>query len=102
MYLRLGSLSYWPHRSVIIQNMPSVIREEFPNCVAFIDCTEIKIQKPSSLLCQSQCYSEYKSANTLKSLVVCDRRGSILFVSDLFCGSISDMIFVSKVDFLSI
>lgn len=46
MYLRLGSLSYWPHRSVIIQNMPSVYREEFPNCVAIIDCTEIKIQKP--------------------------------------------------------
>lgn len=90
MYLRLGSLSYWPHRSVIIQNMPSVYREEFPNCVAIIDCTEIKIQKPSSLLCQSQCYSEYKSANTLKSLVVCDPRGSILFVSDLYCGSISD------------
>lgn len=90
MYLRLGSLSYWPHRSVIIQNMPSVYREEFPNCVAIIDCTEIKIQKPSSLLCQSQCYSEYKSANTLKSLVECDPRGSVLFVSDLYCGSASD------------
>ena len=90
MYLRLGSLSYWPHRSVIIQNMPSVYKEEFPNCVAIIDCTEIKIQRLSSLLCQSQCYSEYKSATTLKSLVVCDPRGSILFVSDLYCGSISD------------
>lgn len=60
MYLRLGSLSYWPNSSAIIQNMPSVYREEFPNCVAIIDCIEIKIQKPSSLLCQSQCYSECK------------------------------------------
>lgn len=58
--------------------------------MCIIDCTEIKIQKPSSLLFQSQCFSEYKSANTLKYLVVCDPRGSILFVSDLYCGSISD------------
>ena len=90
MYLRLGSLSYWPIRSVFIQNMPSVYKEEFPNCVAIIDCTEIEKQRPSSLLCQSQCYSEYKSATTLKSLVVCDPRCSILIVSDLYCGSISD------------
>ena len=70
--------------------MPSVYKEEFPNCVAIIDCTEIKIHRPSSLLYQSQCYSEYKSATTLKYLVVCDPRGSILFVSDLYYGSISD------------
>lgn len=54
MYLRIGSLSYWPYRSVIIQNMPSVYWEEFPNCVPFIDCTESKIH---CMLCQSQCYS---------------------------------------------
>jgi hypothetical protein len=90
MYFRLGSLTYWPHRNTIIQNMPPVYKNEFPNCVAIIDCTEIRIQRPTSLLCQSQCYSEYKSATTLKSLVVCDPRGSILFVSDLYTGSISD------------
>ena len=90
MYLRLGSLSYWPIRSVFIQNMPSIYKEEFPNCVAIIDCTEIEKQRPPSLLCQNQCYSEYKSATTLKSLVVCDPRCTILFVSDLYNASISD------------
>ncbi|XP_062583880.1 uncharacterized protein LOC134245632 isoform X2 [Saccostrea cucullata] len=90
MYLRLGSLSYWPHRNVIVDNMPESFKIEFPTCLAILDCTELKTEKPSSLKQQSQCYSDYKSSNTLKGLVVCDPRGSVLFVSDLYSGSISD------------
>lgn len=90
MYLRLGSLSYWPHQNTIIGIMPESYKHDFPNCLAILDCTELKTEKPSSLKQQSQCYSDYKSSNTLKALVVCDPRGSILFVSDLFSGSISD------------
>lgn len=37
MYLKLGSLSYWPHRDVIIDNMPKQYRDEFPTCLAIID-----------------------------------------------------------------
>ncbi|CAG2224367.1 unnamed protein product [Mytilus edulis] len=90
MYLKLGYLSYWPHRDTIIQNMPQQYKQEFPTCLAIIDCTELKTEKPSSLKSQSQCYSDYKSSTTLKSLVVTDPRGSVIFVSDLFSGSISD------------
>jgi hypothetical protein len=90
MYLKLGSLSYWPHRDVIIDNMPKQYRDAFPTCLAIIDCTEIRIEKPTSLKSQSQCYSDYKSTTTLKSLVVSDPRGFVIFVSDLFSGSISD------------
>ncbi|XP_064613969.1 uncharacterized protein LOC135477706 [Liolophura sinensis] len=90
MYVRLGSLSYWPHRNVIIENMPENYKADFPTCLAILDCTELKCEKPSSLQVQSQCFSDYKSSNTLKSLVVCDPRGSVMFVSDLFSGSISD------------
>lgn len=35
-------------------------------------------------------YSNYKSTNTLKSLIVCDPRGSIVFGSTLYTRSISD------------
>jgi hypothetical protein len=77
MYLKLGSLSYWPHRDVIIDNMPKQYSDEFPT---IIDCTEIRIEKPKSWKSQSQCYSDYKSTTTLKSLVVTDPRGSVIFV----------------------
>ena len=35
-------------------------------------------------------YSDYKSCTTLKALVVTDSRGSLIFTSSLFTGSISD------------
>lgn len=90
MYDRLGSVSIWPHRDIIRENMPDSYKAEFPTTFAILDCTEIKTEKPSSLLLQSQTYSSYKSANTLKSLIACDPRGSIIFVSTLYTGSISD------------
>ena len=40
---------------------------------------------------QSQCYSDYKSSTTLKSLVAVDPMGALMFVSALFSGSISDI-----------
>ena len=90
MYGRLGNLSVWPHRDSITENMPDNYKAEFPTTFAILDCTEIKIEKPSSLLLQSQTYSNYKSTNTLKSLIACDPRGSIMFASTLYTGSISD------------
>ncbi|XP_060082308.1 uncharacterized protein LOC132561625 [Ylistrum balloti] len=90
MYLRFCELSIWPHRDVIKENMPAKFAEEFPSTFAIFDCTEIKIYKPSSLKVQSQTYSDYKSTNTLKGLVACDPRGSIIYASVLFSGGISD------------
>lgn len=100
MYAKLASLSFWPHRSVLMDNMTDSYRKDFPTCLAIIDCTEIKTEKPSSMKQQSQCYSDYKSSNTLKGLVVCDSRGSIMFVSDLYSGAISDNEIVRKSGFL--
>lgn len=90
MFYRLGSLCIWPDRDTIIENMPSEYRKDFPNSVVIIDGTEIKIQRPSSLKSQSQCYSDYKSCTTLKGLIGVDPRGSVIFSSMLFSGSISD------------
>lgn len=90
MYFRFSSVSIWPHRDTIIGHMPKKYRKEFPNTLVIIDGTEIKIEKPSSLTRQSQCYSAYKSCTTLKGLVGIDPRGSIIFSSMLFTGNISD------------
>lgn len=55
-----------------------------------IDCTEIFVQTPSSLLLQSQLYSSYKSNTTLKGLVGITPHGAVSFVSGLYTGAISD------------
>ena len=55
--------------------MPKDFKEKYPNNVCIIDCTELNIQVPSSLVKQSQSYSNYKSTNTLKSLVGVDAKG---------------------------
>ncbi|XP_052252984.1 uncharacterized protein LOC127859521 [Dreissena polymorpha] len=100
MFHRCGSVPIWPHRNTIIANMPPRYREEFPTTLVIIDGTELRIQKPSSLTRQSQCYSDYKSCNTLKGLVGIDPRGSIIFSSMLFAGSISDKELTAQSGFL--
>ena len=90
MFYRLGEISTWPHRLTIQKFMTAQYKKDFPNTFAILDGTEIRIQKPSSLKVQSQCYSDYKSTTTLKSLVVCDPFGSVMFSSTLFTGSMSD------------
>ena len=90
IFHKVAELPIWPHRSVIQKIMPKQFKHDFPNTMAILDCTEIKIQKPSSLKLQSQCFSDYKSTTTLKSLIVCDPLGSVMFASSLYTGSISD------------
>ena len=90
MYLRLGCLTLWPHRDVLINRMPEKFKQEFPTTLAIMDCTELKTERPTSLQIQSQCYSDYKSSSTLKALVVTDPCGSVMFTTGLFTGSISD------------
>ena len=101
LYVRLGDLKIWPHRNVIISNMPPNFKDKYPNTV-IIDATELRIQTPSSLLRQSQSYSSYQSTNTFKSLIGVDAKGGIVFVSQLYTGSISDKEIVIRSGFLEI
>ena len=102
MYYRFGSVPLWPERDVIIKNMPSKFREDFPTVLLILDGTELKMEKPSSLRSQSQCYSDYKSATTLKGLVGVDPRGSFTFISMLFSGAISDKEITNKCGLLDV
>lgn len=86
---RLGGLDIWPHRETF-ENIPESYKKDFPNTLVIIDCTELKVQKPSSLHRQRQCYSDSISSTTFKGLVGVDPRGSVIFSSMLFTGSISD------------
>ena len=70
--------------------MPDSFKKLYPSTRVILDCTEIYVQTPSSLLLQSQLYSSYKSNTTLKGLIGIAPHGAITFVSSLYTGSISD------------
>lgn len=102
LYIILGSLKIWPSRDIIIKNAQEEFREKYPTTVIILDATELKIQTPSSLLKQSETYSNYKSCNTLKCLIGVDSRGGIMFVSHLYEGSISDKEIVNRCGILDV
>lgn len=86
LYLRLADMDIFPHRDKILFHAPHNFIKKYPNVIGSIDCTEFNIQKPSSLVRQSQCYSSYKGTNTLKALIMINPNGAIIFVSTLFTG----------------
>lgn len=90
LYFLLGTQPIWPSRSQINQSMPEEFQKLYPTTRVILDCTEIFVQTPSSLLLQSQLYSSYKSNTTLKGLVGIAPHGAITFVSSLYTGAISD------------
>lgn len=75
-----GEISVWPHSNVISQNMPESCKADFPSTYAKLDCTELKIEKPTSLVLQSLSFSNYKSTNMLKSQVACDPHGAVIYL----------------------
>lgn len=61
----------------------------YPNTRVIIDCTELYVQTPSSLLLQLQLYSSYKSNTTSRGHVGISPKGTTIFVSNLYTGAIS-------------
>ena len=80
----------WPSREQVDKTMPKSFKDTYPSVRVIIDCTEIKVQTPSSLTLHSEFYSNYKSTTTLKGLIGISPTGSVTFVSALYTGSISD------------
>ena len=91
LYVILGSINIWPSKECIMKHMPSTMKKLFPSVRVIIDCTEIFTQKPSSLLRNSQLFSNYKSHTTFKSLIGIAPHGPITFVSNLYSGNVSDV-----------
>ena len=90
LYFVLGSQAIWPARDDVQKRMPNSFRKLYPSTRVIIDCTEVHVQTPSSLLLQSQLYSSYRSNTTLKGLIGIAPHGAVIFVSSLYTGSISD------------
>ena len=75
---------------MVIAFMPDCFKQEYPSTRVILDCSEIRVQSPSSLVLQSELYSTYKSHTAYKELVGIAPTGSIVFVSHLYTGCISD------------
>jgi len=90
LYFLLGSQTIWPSSDDVKQSMPEGFRTLYPTTRVILDCTEIFVQTPTSLLLQSQLYSSYKSTTTLKGLIGITPYGAVSFISCLYTGAISD------------
>ena len=51
MYIKFGSVSFWPSREKVQETMPLSMKTKFPNVRCIIHCVEFKVAVPSSL-CQ--------------------------------------------------
>ena len=89
----------FPSRQHFQENLPRVFKT-FKNIRVTIDCTEFFVQIPRDFRRQGHLYSSYKHHHTYKSLIGVAPNGSIVYVSDLFEGSISDRSIVEKSGFL--
>lgn len=101
MYLQFSTLkkSMFTTREIIANNLPSCFKN-LKGIRIIIDCTEFCVEQASYFEPQGHLYSSYKSHGTYKVLVGLSPTGAVMFVSDAFEGSISDVEIVKQSGFL--
>ena len=93
----MKSLIFWPHREELEMSMPIEFRKCFGVKVSIIiDCFEIFIERPSSLLPRAEIFSNYKHYNTVKYLIGISPQGAISFLSSGYGGRVSDKFVTDK------
>jgi len=91
MYQKLRGLIKMQDRDYIFQNIPAVFKSKFPRLTSIIDCFEVFVESPRSLLARAKLYSQYKKHCTIKVLISCTPLGAVNFVSQCFGGRTSDV-----------
>ena len=90
LYFQLKELNIWPSKDIVQETMPVDFRRKFPKTRVILDATEVPIEKPTHVNCQSVTWSNYKHKNTLKTMIGCSPKGAVTFISDSNGGSASD------------
>ncbi|XP_057306784.1 uncharacterized protein LOC130644980 [Hydractinia symbiolongicarpus] len=101
MYIWLKFFVKMGERDNIFKMIPPVFKKKFPRLTSIIDCFEIFIEAPTSLLARAQCYSTYKKHCTIKVMISCTPLGTINFVSRCWGGRASDIQIVRDSQFFS-
>ena len=76
--------------------MPAEFRKMFPKCAIIIDCFEVLIERPTSLMARAQTWSNYKKSNTVKFLIRMTPRGTIGYISKGWIGRVSDIYIIEN------
>lgn len=90
MYHVLKPVLKWPSKEAVQKHMPNAFKKAFPKTRVIVDCTEFYIQRPRNVRSQASTYSNYKSRNTVKTLIGISPAGAVSFLSNLWSGNASD------------
>ena len=94
------ALITWLPQEAVHSNLPGVfIKAGYKKCCVILDCAEVFIERPKSLINQACTWSEYKHHNTIKFLVGISPTGYITFLSDCYGGRASDRYIVKDSGF---
>lgn len=99
----LGSLVYNPEKGAVLKTLPTAFKNPMYREVRHIvDCTEVFIETPKSLLLAASCWSDYKHHHTVKYLVSINPNGHINYISKGWGGRTSDNYITEHCGFLDI
>ncbi|XP_047135362.1 uncharacterized protein LOC124812575 [Hydra vulgaris] len=85
----------------IYETIPPVFKNKFPSLTSIIDCFEVFVESPSSLMARALFYSQYKKHCTIKYLISCTPNGTINFISKCYGGRASDNQITRESEFAS-
>lgn len=85
-----SNLVPWISRDIVQTTMPECFKETFPDTRVIIDCTEFRVEIPSSIEHRVVTFSHYKKGFTAKGLIGISPSGLITFKSRVAGGRKSD------------